>query len=262
MSLASQLAAQQFGGKPVTSNIDPVGNLAGIKEKMSILAGGGELEGFGGGGTAAVGGLDAGQYANLLSFGGLINKDQHAQVAGLQGGGGDMSQLMALLLSPELHESNAPFIFAQLLQSLQQPGGILSGLYQDQAFGQSVQGLLGGEKASNQALNQQLIQQGLNPAFAGAQIAQNPYQALGQIANLGTQTQLQKSGMEAEAGTAFANVLAQSEEAEKFSLKEALGLGAGLETTLKSAELGASATKSAGQAGLFGGIAGGLLSGI
>jgi hypothetical protein len=111
--------------------------------------------------------------------------------------------------------SNAPFLFAQLLQQLSDPGGPLSSLSLNQVLAGQTSGLVAANAgAKDQALNQ-LADSGANAATAAMATGGFEQQLLEQIGATRAAAQENLQERQAKAATDFTNVLAQSEATQK-----------------------------------------------
>jgi len=268
MSLASYLSNLEYGGQSVLAGqadtAAPLQDLYGLMQQLSEGAFTDES-----GQTIGFADLDP----NLQK---ALNKVFQKQGSGSLGTfasglaksvkkpGSQLSseQLQSLLLRPELYQTQAPFVFGQLINEARKPGGYLSPVAQDLDFANFVRSIGGQQEAQDRETMAGLLQSGLTPDLARQRVAQDPYRALRDIQGTGLQLGQQQREREFGAMQELSNVVAQSGETEKQSLKELFQFLYGQDVTLESAALSAKATEQAGKSAGKGSAIGGLATGI
>ena len=111
--------------------------------------------------------------------------------------------------------SNAPRVFARLLQQLSQPGGPLSALESSRVLGGQVSGITSAGEAERRATGSRLATAGVNEA-QGAAILSGVDTGIQRAISAAKATErLRLNETQQEALTGFANVIAQSEATQK-----------------------------------------------
>lgn len=112
-------------------------------------------------------------------------------------------------------QSNAPFIFASLLNTLSKPGGPLSTLAQDKIFSGQVESTISQGQQARTNTARGLAANGVNEAQAVTQLGGFDQQVLQQIATQRGASEKDLQDAIAEATTQMANVTSQSDELQK-----------------------------------------------
>lgn len=111
--------------------------------------------------------------------------------------------------------SNAPFIFARLLEELSKPGGALSSLSTSRAFAGEVESIIGQSRAARGQVQDALVSSGVNEAQALQQVGGFDQQLLSGLTSRRAARETEQQGREQEALTTFANSLSQAEDVQK-----------------------------------------------
>lgn len=155
--------------------------------------------------------------------------------------------------------SNAPFIFARLLQQLSQPGGPLSELSSSRVLGGKVAGIASQAEAQRRQTGTNLANAGVNDAQAGSILAGVDTGVQRAISEARAAEQARLQDKQQEALTGLANVTAQSESTQKERAEQLRQFEIALKELKKNKKFNrlisiASLGVSAAGAGLFSGF--------
>jgi hypothetical protein len=162
--------------------------------------------------------------------------------------------------------SNAPLVFARLLQQLSQPGGPLSSLESSRVLAGQVSGITTAGESERRATGSRLASAGVNEA-QGAAILSGVDTGIQRAISQARSTERQRlNDAQQEALTGFANVVAQSESTQKERAEQLRQFEIALSETRKQQRFNrivsiASLGVSAFGAGLFNGL-GSRISGL
>lgn len=111
--------------------------------------------------------------------------------------------------------SNAPAVYARLLQQLSQPGGALSSLESSRVLGGQVSSIVSQGDQERRSFGTRLSNAGLNEGQAAAALSGVDTSVMRAISEARAAEERRLSGAKQEALTGFANVVAQSESTQK-----------------------------------------------
>lgn len=155
--------------------------------------------------------------------------------------------------------SNAPAVYARLLQQLSQPGGPLSGLESSRVLGGQVSSIARAGDQERRSAGSRLAAAGLNEGQAAAALSGIDTNVTRAIGEARAEETRRLSGLQQEALTGFANVVAQSEATQKERTEQLRQFEIALKEMRKQQRFSrivsiASLGVSAFGAGMFGGI--------
>lgn len=157
--------------------------------------------------------------------------------------------------------SNAPAVYARLLQQLSQPGGPLSSLESSRVLGGQVSSIVSQGDQERRSAGTRLSNAGLNEGQASAALAGVDTNVMRAISEARATEQRRLSGAQQEALTGFANVVTQSESTQKERAEQLRQFEIALKEMRKQQRFSrivsiASLGISAFGAGLFSGLGG------